>query len=612
MPFQGADTDALRHQATAFTRSARTMDEQCSALTALVMSVSWQGADADQLRQRWTEVDRQLRSRAAEVDGLGAELTTHADEQDRASSTGTGAGGAGTAGADGLGLGLGLSLPDLSDWVGRGLGLTSDIVDVARALGGHGNGLGNPLTAALHPGGGGSSNPALPDISEIIGIFGGSDNGGFTHEPGSDSRTSTVTIELPNGDTVAVSASDGATTHQLTEGQTVKIPIGNGGESVTLTAEMAESFTVAVNPDGTLTYTFDYDLSHETAVSSENKLWGLEHGEGEGMSRSHSVTVPAGTSVAEAMRINPYDPSSIPTGAEVAMETSQYDTSRTDLQVDARRTPPLLFGASSKDGEGTMTVVSRHEDGSLSVLAGPTSSLEKGGHVGVGTEDLNLRLTSNVTNSDAQLEYARFADSRAGNEAFSDAVRSGDLPQATSAPVVERYSESRDAGTISEGFAATAGRAGASSEENTYTAEHVVRTHPDGTRIWTEQVLPNGTDEGSSVRAYGGTGQETEYHVHIESDQHSTAAEQYYGRDGNGDLDLVFGEDEVTRMRENSPNSAPGDSNTDYIAGQAKQSEVASPDVAVRDIVNDYNGRGPQLTGSQDQSSDVEIPGRLK
>lgn len=613
MGFQGADTTALREQARAVRECGKVMLEHSSTLTSAVMSVAWVGPDADEMRRRWTEVDEQIRSSAQALSARAKELAEHAEEQDNASQGDSGEGGS---------LWDRLGLPSLSDLFTNAGSRLSDAVGWARkladAVAPGGPGGDNPLLAAMDPGsdrrGAGSADPG--DISDWIGdLFGGGsspeEDSPFTHQPGEDSTKHSGSVTGPKGDSAKVTKSEDSVTLELTDAHQRELTVGNR----TLTIAKDHSYSVEVLSDGTKVFTFTETSSVGEEHKSDVKIADLTQGNKNSNSVTYSVTAPPGADLEDVVGISPYDPDSIPPGYELAIDTSEQSSTSVDGGVDLKRLPPLRFGADVSDGSGTTTQIARDEDGTLSVKAGPTESESKGAHMGVGNKDLNFTASDSRDKSGAQLEYAEFADTEAGNKAFSEAVRTGTLPDADSSAVTERYSETRSETTSERGLKFHAEKAGINidieRQSTTFASERITRQYSDGRTEWNEQVLPLGPDTGSYARASGGSDQETSYEIRLnpKKDDDMSVVSHHYGRDVDGPYEIRFTESELNRARGNA-GSPDSHTNLDYASELVAGADRNGSHSAIENLYNDYNNARPTAEGGT--PSQDPIPGRLE
>lgn len=87
--FYGADTEALRSQATAVKRAGGHLQGLGSSLIQVIAAVEWVGGDAETFREQGRGVlEQQLAALTGRITAAGNELEAQADEQDQASGRG--------------------------------------------------------------------------------------------------------------------------------------------------------------------------------------------------------------------------------------------------------------------------------------------------------------------------------------------------------------------------------------------------------------------------------------------------------------------------------------------------------------------------------------------
>ena len=616
MGFQGADTSELRAHGHLVETCSRSMLDRSRTLSATVMSVAWTGPDAEELRRRWADVEARIRETAEGLAGQASELARHAEEQDAAS--GTGGGGDGGHWWDRIDMTrLPVLVDDLASRVSDGIGIAVDLAGAVSVP--HLGGGSNPLLAAMDPGA--QRRPedtgALTDVIEDI-------LGAPTSDPDDDradvfsdqvgnTGTHQVEVTLPDGSKVSVSEEDGAREITLSDederGLKTTHSFEKADASVKVTSSVERSAAVKVNPDGTLTYTLERTFTDESSGGAKAKGNGITLDTSTSESYTYAVTVPEGTSVKDALKIDHLDPSSIPRGAELSIATDNESSSGFDVSIDAKRLPPLTFGASAMEGEGTSTVVSRAEDGTLSLTAGPTSVTGSDTSVGVGPEKLRFTAGYSTRNESSTLEHVKFADSESGDVAYREAVGSGKMPSGTSDTVLDRYTETREHSYTDGSSKLDVGKTSASSTSKTFSDELVTRKYSDGTTEWSQQILPNGTGEGNYARAYGGTGKEIEYQLHIEGkdDVQAGDARDVYPEHQSRDLDVRLRGDEIQQARDNLAPGKTYKDNTSYLAAVAQEAD-GQPSFAGHRLYNDYNGIENAMDSGPENPS---TPGRL-
>src|SRR5699024_4412814 len=85
-----------------------------------------------------------------------------------------------------------------------------------------------------------------------------------------------------------------------------------------LTTETAQTYTLTTNADGTMTYTFEQSHS----LSGEGEA-GPVSGEAEIVGTTTlEVTLPEGSTVADALAVDPHDPETMPPGGSVTSEVT--------------------------------------------------------------------------------------------------------------------------------------------------------------------------------------------------------------------------------------------------------------------------------------------------
>lgn len=279
MNLYGADTAALREQATTFNACGKTMLERTSTLASTVMSVAWAGPDAEALRQRWTEVEQQIRSAAEGLAARSQDLAEHAEEQDSASETDGGAGGSsiwdlfGMPGLPGL---FNNAASRLSDWIGTAKDLAGAV-----APGGPAGGI--PFLAALA-----SSSGADPDSMPFHDFLqklqkpepaidrysGDYDNpeGEFDVTSGEGGKETTRSLDIGGKSVEYTTDADGNHSTKVEFTKTlIDAKAGGGPASVSLEAEISTSGEKNDNGDGTVTYTMTSELTGEARAELKAK-----------------------------------------------------------------------------------------------------------------------------------------------------------------------------------------------------------------------------------------------------------------------------------------------------------------------------------------------------
>lgn len=589
------------------------MLERSSTLTSMVLSVSWVGPDADALRERWTEVERQIRAAAESLSALAEELAEHASEQDQASEDDGGA----TAGSwwESLGLfsprsaavGLGSRV---SDWLGGLADAAGSLLPDGLDLSGPGSG--NPFLAALDPGDG----PRSPQAKEPYGGEYDNPEDEFDATPGEGGQKTTVTLEGENGAVELSEDSEGNKSGKIevtaplvdAEGST------KGGE-LSYDLDLTSSGEYEDNGDGTVTYTITSELSEEAKAAIEARFGSLPvtagASSGESSSSEYQVTVPEGTSLAEAMAINPYDPSSIPAGASVTFANSEKSSAGAEVGIGTLDGGGLSLGAETSNGEGTSTTMSRDDDGNLTVTSGPTSALDRSLTARLGTPDLNAHLSQSDSRAETTFETATFEDSPAGRRAYQEALSSGEYPSNTGDGVAETYTEHHRTRTVDVSGGVTIGPGAPEKSDNMFTHESITRTYPDGHRESAEQYLPHGESSTNSVVRSESTGRSPSYVVTMDTSDGSDRVESSYGVTPSGDrASVVLSESEAAVIADHARGKrmVPEDASDAEVLSMLMMNNPSADD-SVFDLESNYavvdsTGRSEPIGG------DYSAPGR--
>lgn len=568
MVLYGADTEKVRQLAENYRSCAQRMLETSGRLTATVTSVTWDGPDADTFRERWSTVEGLIHSAGDRVTERSTELDQHADEQDAASSPASERLG---DILEGLRSGFGDVVDGFRDFVGDALDALGRGVDVGAAVG-------EDSAAA--------STRITPDD--------------FDKERGADSSTDSTTITLPDGTEITVSESGGTQTYSMNAPVELEQKVNVAGLEVTRTTVVGSEFEVAINEDGSWTYTFTGTSADGLSAEEKTKFVDGKIATETSTESVYSVTVPAGTEFADAVAINPFNPASIPPGGSVTVGTGVEQSTSLDLTGKYRG---LQVGLGLEETVGTEvnTVMARNGDGTLSMTSGPTNMVRADGTLSVGVEGAAFELGNSRTHEHGVLEYVQFSDDAAGNQAYTDALRSSDYPDSTSdSGVIDRYTQTHTS-TSSEssvGFKIDK-MLDVSRSHNTYADEVIHRSYPDGREEWAQQILPHGEGSGNSVYVHGGTGRETEYQMtlgDVPPIGDGSATSTYWGQEHHGgDMSVSFTQEELATMSENRAiwhgNPDQYRNETDYLASVVASASGKDADLVMQDLHRDYNLR---------------------
>lgn len=578
MNFYGADTAALREQATTFDACGKTMLERTSTLSSTVMSVAWVGPDADALRQRWTEVEQQIRSAAEDLAARSKELTEHAEQQDAASAADSG-------GSSDVPWWEKFGLPDLSHLFNDSASRLSDWIGMATKLAdgisgpGIGFGSGNPLLAAMDPGTGGPSGGNGKSMFDAIEDYFGTppkpatttdkyhgdyDNpeDEFDVTPGEGGKETTRTLDIAGKSVEYTTDAEGnhSTKVEFSK-KLVDAHAGGGPASVDLEAEVSTSGEKKDNGDGTVTYTMTSELTAEAKAELKAKggpiSLSADSSEGAGTSTEYAVTVPEGTPMDQVLGITPFDPSSIPPGASVTFESSANRSSSDSGGAGVLGIDLVTVSGEHTSEAGHSTSVGRNPDGTLTVTTGPTDKMVGTGKVQLGPDAINVFLGTRDTDTSATFETSTFSDDSSGHSAYQDALIRGRFPKDAGDGVVSTYAEHQESHVKDSIEGWNVGGAGSESSQNWTRHDVITRTYPDGHQESAEQWLPMGDQSTNSVVKSDASDRPATFSVTLDStgegnpNRAMTEYEKEYGITPGDRAGIRLTEDEAYQIRDN-------------------------------------------------------------
>lgn len=253
----------------------------------------------------------------------------------------------------------------------------------------------------------------------------------------------------------------------------------------------------AVNKDGNTEITVEWDTSVVASVSAEAKGKGVNQAEleasaGGGFRSRYKVTLPGeNRKPEEAQRINPYDPTSIPVGATVTMDSQTY--TQTGLSGSFRH---IGIETNVKDASGTSYSVTRVDDKNIRVTMGPNEAVEAFNGVGVVSDVATAMLGRQDNLGESTVRTAQFDLSNpSGQAAYSHFVATGEVahetPGVSNVATIERIDYSSQTrlklGLGPEALNVQADLAGPQN-----TGVFVKTTYPDGSYAYTTNLQYSG------------------------------------------------------------------------------------------------------------------------
>lgn len=538
MTFLGADTEALRGHATTTQTQARRVEVLVSDLMDAAAGVPWEGSDAEDFRRRCVGIRVRGVALASSLRTFGTSLTEQAEEQDSASE----AGGRTLAGLPG---------DPLTDLLGGALG---GLIGSVRGTGPAGVGAGSPFL--------GVSGTAAGLLTGLAG--GGFDTTGLRSEMGTpidpsvfepdDSTSTTAGGSVKTGDTTRKGSvtveDDGTRTYSYEVSEERELEVGSEAAGGSATLKTGDTTTVSENPDGTLTVTFDAEVTGSAEMHGQVR--GVEGGvesevSGKG---SYSVTLPPGSSPDDAVGINPFDPDTIPPGASVKITGELSGSVGASLGYGDAATGKLALTG----GEEMVTTVAKDADGTVAVDMGPGTTSGVDASLQIGPDQANVTFDGESYVKKSTIEHTEFSDTPEGRAAFDGYMFSGEQPEAGSPGVDDAYSDLVTSKVSKSALTATAGdgdgtetSAGAAAENAKVTS--VERTYSDGSSVKEHRFNPHGE----------GMDENGPYGVAHSSSDGPTYYELRYPQDGSappnsyhekyGDLPYTFGEDQTINVQ---------------------------------------------------------------
>jgi hypothetical protein len=567
------------------------------------------GPDADALRTRCEIVLRRGQELRSRLEALAQEMAEHAEEQDLTSEELSGA----QAAVAGSLFGLLGGTPGIG--LGAGIG--------AHLFGGSPTPVGidsSMLTGALHystpshDGGGatrpehGTSDRKVPEDHVYS-----SPQGEQTHSAGEDNGQTTVTAEDAEGNKVTGTFGDDGSVSLAAKDSLLKTetPLPGGGK---ITTETAQTYTLTENADGTVTYAFDQ--SHSVKGKGEA---GPVSGEAEAVGTTTlEVTLPKGSTLADALAVNPHDPDTIPPGGSVTAEVSAAGSGELGVSGTKGVWEYITVGGGVEAEVGHTTVYAKDENGAMSIASGPKEAFSSSLFSQIGTDDWHLRFENGSGSTTTELEYVEFSADAAGADAYRDVASGGGMPDRIDGVVTDRYTETRNLDIGESSASAQLGKVGVERSSTDFAIEHISREWPDGHEEFVEYAAPRLNESGTFAEVVGGSGRETSYRVSLQDDGFAfmnydeSFRDAYGGREARNDgVDVYYTASELEQMRAGAERRTgmTFESNEDYlqyVAGTSALSPSGGAEEALWNAYNDYNG-GTYI--QNDPSTGGDIPG---
>ncbi|MEH6418140.1 LysM peptidoglycan-binding domain-containing protein [Pseudomonas sp. CGJS7] len=327
----------------------------------------------------------------------------------------------------------------------------------------------------------------------------------------------------------------------------------NGNTEVTVSeAESSVMVSVAAGIDG----------------GKGKTLASAELGEGAGFRSRYKVTFPGqqdlAKSEAEAKKINPFDPTTIPKGASVSLDGQTF--TQTKMEGTFRY---IGTETNVKDASGTSFSVSRTSDTTVRVAMGPNEAVEAFNGVNVGIDGAKLTLGRQDNLGESKVRTADFDISTPdGQAAYAHFVATGEVahqtPGVSHVATIERVDYSSQTRAKIELGPLGADFAGAQN-----TGVWTKATHPDGSYSMQMDLQYSGGVPLSVTQRYDAQGNEVlsqrTYQIKVKPDENGAKQLNWAlsgGRAQEGEIKagktttLTFSEDQMRALSDQTRSAA--------------------------------------------------------
>ncbi len=259
--------------------------------------------------------------------------------------------------------------------------------------------------------------------------------GGGQGQAGVTRQTQTTTTDGDGNESTSGRSSTGALGFNPGDG-TVSLTGGAGfSQAVKTSKGVGLSFGISgnatltggeVTKNGTTTYTAAADVSVSLNAGASFKQAGVQVGYTQGIKGSYQVAMPAQAAQhADLLKINPFDPSSMPVGTKITMNGSDYNS--TAFEATFRN---LAVQTHITHAKGVSTVIDKTGSHTVSVTTGPTQAINAYNGFGVDFDVAKAMLGRSDALDGATLKTAQFdLSTPQGKAAFNDYLANGNLPK---------------------------------------------------------------------------------------------------------------------------------------------------------------------------------------
>ncbi|MEN1958642.1 LysM peptidoglycan-binding domain-containing protein [Luteimonas changyuni] len=300
----------------------------------------------------------------------------------------------------------------------------------------------------------------------------------------------------PDKGTVSLTA-NGGFSESVKNSKGVGLSFGIDGSTTVVAGQKTEN--------GVTTYTASSDVSVTLNAGVDVKQAGLEYGHTDGIKACYEVSMPEQAAKnTDLASVNPFDPSSMPTGTIVKIDGSSYSSN--EFKATFRN---IAAETKVTTEEGASLLVEKTGADTVRVTAGPTEAIQAYNGVGLDFEQVKVMLGNDTSLAGATLKTAEFDLSTAeGQAAYSDFVANGNMPADNGTGVsevktIEKIDYSSQAKVDVKLGPLELGLDGAKNTGNS-----VVTTYPDGTMERTLDVQYSDNVPMTLTQKYDADGEE--------------------------------------------------------------------------------------------------------
>jgi hypothetical protein len=293
-----------------------------------------------------------------------------------------------------------------------------------------------------------------------------------TAATGAQTTTSTTgsTTAVITPDAVSATVKGGFST-EVTNAKGYGVSFGVNAEASVVADRKTEN--------GVTTFTVESEASVTVEGGVNTPQAGLTVAHSEGLRGSYSVAMPeAAAQGVNPGAVNPYDPSSMPTGTVITMSGEQFSSN--EFEATFRN---LAVATKVEEASGVSVAIEKTGENTVRVTAGPTQAVEAYNSVGVdfGIASAALGRTDNLDT--ATLKTAEFDLSTSeGQAAYNEFLTAGTLPSTNGTGVSDVATVETIDYSSESSLDVSLGPIDLSFKGAKNTGNSVVTTYPDGTK----------------------------------------------------------------------------------------------------------------------------------